>query len=122
MLVRLIGIAVAAVVILPFASATAGVTRPIAEPGLKPNQPKNRMIVPSTPSGMLCPGIVLALPSLLNLPMRGPSTMAIASPTAPPVICTTPEPAKSTEPLPSPTERPRLASQPPPQTQLPTIG
>src|SRR5439155_11699517 len=108
-----------AVVTLPLASSIAGVTTPSAEPGLKPNQPKNRMIVPSTPIGMLWPGIVFALPSLLNLPIRGPNTIAIASPTAPPVIWTTPEPAKSTEPLPSPTERPRLASQPPPQTQLP---
>src|SRR6185369_5446703 len=30
------------------------------EPGLKPNQPKNRMIVPSTPMAMLCPGVGLA--------------------------------------------------------------
>src|SRR5438105_13203956 len=67
MLVRLIGTIVAAVVTLPVASITAGVTRPIAEPGLKPNQPKNRMIVPNTPIGMLWPGMVLALPSLLNL-------------------------------------------------------
>src|SRR5262245_8998772 len=51
-LVKLIGMRVDAVVTLPPASSTAGVTTPIAEPGLKPNQPKNRMIVPSTPSGM----------------------------------------------------------------------
>src|SRR5262249_35476088 len=120
--VRLMGQFEAAVVTAPLASKTAGVIRPSDEPGLKPNQPKNRMIVPSTPIGMLWPGMVLALPSLLNLPIRGPNTIATARPTAPPVICTTPEPAKSTAPLPRPIERPRLASQPPPQTQLPIIG
>src|SRR5581483_6851672 len=40
-----------------------------AEPGLNPNQPKNKIIVPSTPSGMLCPGIGFAEPSLLKRPM-----------------------------------------------------
>src|SRR4051812_16795421 len=120
--VRLIGQLDAAVVTAPLASATAGVITPSDEPGLKPNQPKKRMIVPNTPIGILWPGMVLALPSLLNLPIRGPSTIATASPPAPPVMWTTPEPAKSTAPLPRPTERPRLASQPPPQTQLPAIG
>src|SRR5215207_6842355 len=120
--VRLIGHFEAAVVTAPLASATACVITHNDEPGLKPNQPKNRMIVPSTPIGILWPGMVFALPSLLNLPIRGPSTIAIARPTAPPVMWTTPEPAKSTAPLPRPLDRPRLASQPPPQTQLPPIG
>src|SRR5258706_15853355 len=96
--------------------------KPSDEPGLKPNQPKNRMIVPKIPIVILCPGMVLAEPSLLNLPMRGPSTIAPAKPTQPPIICTTPEPAKSTAPLPQPTIRPRFCNQPPPQTQPPTSG
>ena len=32
------------------------------EPGLKPNQPKARMNVPSTTIGTLCPGIAWGLP------------------------------------------------------------
>ena len=45
------------------------------EPGLKPNQPKARMNVPSTTIGMLWPGIACGLP-LTYLPMRGPMTSA----------------------------------------------
>src|SRR5690349_9999499 len=96
--------------------------KPSEEPGLKPNQPKNRMIVPKTPMVILPPGIVLAEPSLLNLPMRGPSTIAPAKATHPPIICTGPEPAKSTAPLPSPAIRPRFCNQPPPQIQPATSG
>src|SRR5262245_40130189 len=81
---------------------------PREEPGLKPNQPKNKMIVPNTPSDWLCPGIALPEPALLNLPMRGPITSAPARATQPPIICTGPEPAKSTAPLPNPSERPRF--------------
>src|ERR1051325_10363866 len=92
-------------------------TNPREETGLNPNQPKNRIIVPRTPREMLCPGIVFADPSLLNLPMRGPITIAPARAMAPPIICTTPEPAKSTAPFPKPTLRPRFCNQPPPQIQ-----
>ncbi len=67
-------------------------------PGLKPNQPKARMKQPRTPIGMLWPGIGFAEPSLLYLPMRGPSTIAPASAVTPPTMCTTDEPAKSTWP------------------------
>src|SRR5213076_2470098 len=38
------------------------VTTPSGEPGLKPNQPNQRMIVPRTAYGMLCPGIGFARP------------------------------------------------------------
>jgi len=55
-------------------------------PGLKPNQPNARMKHPSTPIGMLWPGIGLAEPSLLYLPMRGPSTIAPASAVTPPTM------------------------------------
>ena len=96
--------------------------KPSAEPGLKPNQPKKRMIVPRMPIGMLWPGMALAVPFLLKRPMRGPMTMAPASAVTPPIMCTTPEPAKSTAPLPQPMVRPRLASQPPPHTHMPTSG
>ena len=72
--------------------------------------------------GMLWPGMALAVPFLLNLPMRGPITIAPINAVAPPTMCTTPEPAKSTAPLPQPMVRPRLASQPPPHTHMPIIG
>src|SRR6267142_1571391 len=91
-------------------------------PGLKPNHPKARMKQPSTPIGMLWPGIGFAEPSLLYLPMRGPRTMAPASAVTPPTMCTTEEPAKSTWPWPSPKFLPSCESQPPPQTQLAKIG
>ena len=68
------------------------------EPGLKPNQPKARMKVPSTTIGTLCPGMAFGLPCESYLPMRGPMTMAPASAMTPPIACTTPEPAKSTAP------------------------
>ena len=66
------------------------------EAALKPNQPNSRMKQPSMAIGMWWPGRVLAVPSALYLPMRGPSTMAPASAATPPTVCTTPEPAKST--------------------------
>src|SRR5512139_2279572 len=59
---------------------------PNAEPALKPNQPKNKMMVPSTPIGMLWPGIAFADPSLLYRPMRAPNTIAPANATAPPTV------------------------------------
>ena len=37
------------------------------------------------------------VPSFLNLPMRGPSTIAPASAEKPPTACTTEEPAKSSD-------------------------
>ena len=92
------------------------------EPGLKPNQPKARMNVPAMAIGMWWPGIATGLPSFVNLPSRGPSTIAPARAATPPTMCTTDEPAKSTCPWPSPKFTPRSASQPPPQTQLPKSG
>jgi hypothetical protein len=92
------------------------------EPGLKPNQPKARMKVPTIAIGMWCPGIATGRPSLVYLPRRGPSTIAPASAATPPTMCTTDEPAKSTWPWPRPKFVPRSASQPPPQTQLPNSG
>src|SRR5437879_12945617 len=53
-------------------------------PGLKPNHPKARMKQPSTPIGMLWPGIGFAEPSLLYLPIRRPSHIAPATADQPP--------------------------------------
>ncbi len=64
-------------------------------PGLKPNQPKARMNVPRMARIWLWPRIVLAEPSLLYLPMRGPRTIAPARAHQPPTEWTTPDPAKS---------------------------
>ena len=85
------------------------------EPALKPNHPKARMNVPRTAIGMLWPGMALEEPSLLYLPMRGPSILAATIEITPPVRCTTEEPAKSTWPWPRPKFAPSCESQPPPQ-------
>src|SRR2546427_682898 len=42
------------------------------EPGLKPNQPSQRMNTPRPTSGIECPGIARGLPSESYLPRRGP--------------------------------------------------
>jgi hypothetical protein len=42
-----------------------------SEPPLKPNQPSQRMKVPSVASGRLAPGMALMEPSLPYLPLRG---------------------------------------------------
>src|SRR2546430_16637292 len=91
-------------------------------PGLKPNHPKARMKQPSTPIGMLWPGIGFAEPPLLYLPMRGPSTIAPASAVTPPTMCTTEDPAKPACQCTSPTFLPACGSQPQPLTQYPTLG
>ncbi len=75
--------------------------------------------VPMTAIGRLCPGRAPIAPSRRNLPIRGPSTIAPASPVMPPVMCTTEDPAKSTWPWPSAKFTPICASHPPPHTQLP---
>ena len=54
------------------------------EPGLKPNQPNQRISVPRTANGMLWPGIGFARPSFPNLPMRGPRISAPARPASAP--------------------------------------
>ena len=46
------------------------------EPGLKPNQPNQRMNTPRDAAMRLCPGIARLLPSLPYLPRRGPSAIA----------------------------------------------
>ena len=70
----------------------------VVEPGLKPNQPSQRMNTPRAASGMLCPRIGLTFPSLVYLPSRGPRTMAPARAAQPPTEWTTVEPAKSMKP------------------------
>src|SRR3990167_854292 len=69
-----------------------------AEPPLKPNQPNQRKKVPMVARGILCPPILLAVPSLLYLPILGPTIMAPARANQPPTECTTVEPAKSIKP------------------------
>ena len=95
-------------------TASAALPRASTEPPLKANQPIQRMNTPSVTISTLEGGVGRALPSLRNLPSRGPMIMTPASAAQPPVLCTMVEPAKST--------KPRSASQPPPQVQEPTIG
>ena len=83
-------------------------------PGLKPNHPKNKIKVPRTTIERLCPEMAFGVPSELNLPILGPSIIAPASATYPPIPCTTPEPAKSSAP--------NSLNQPPPHSQCPYIG
>ncbi len=73
----------------------------VVEPGLKPNQPSQRMNTPTAAMGRLWPGMALTSPFLPYLPNRGPMTMAPASDAQPPMECTTVEPAKSMKPMPS---------------------
>ena len=70
-------------------------------PGLKPYQPNQRMKPPTVATVRSC-GSIGAPPSRLNLrPSRGPSTIAPASATKPPMLWTTVEPAKSWKLIPS---------------------
>jgi hypothetical protein len=85
------------------------------DPGLKPNQPNQRMTTPSCASGMLCPGMALGRPSRLYLPIRGPRRSRPAKPAVAPVRWTTVEPAKSWEPK-------WVISHPPPKSQWLIIG
>src|SRR4051794_20920600 len=65
------------------------------EPGLKPYQPNHRMTPPTAAIVMSWPG-GMPPPSRLNLrPSLGPSAMAPASATKPPMVWTTVDPAKS---------------------------
>ena len=63
---------------------------------LNPNQPNNRIKVPSIAIGKWWPGIGNDFPSGEYFPIRGPSTIAPVKAATPPTKCTTPEPAKST--------------------------
>ena len=95
-------------------SAKRAPTAPSVEPGLKPNQPNQRIRTPSTASGIEWPGIGCGLPFASNLPMRAPSMSVPASAALAPQRWTTVEPAKSC--------MPRCARKPPPQIQCPTSG
>ena len=68
------------------------------EPGLKPNQPNQRMKVAKPTNGIECPGITLGLRPGPYLPRRGPRRSRTARPPVAPVRWTTVEPAKSCEP------------------------
>ena len=98
---------------------TTSVKRPSSalsvEPGLKPNQPNQRMKIDRPNSGMLWPGIGRGLPSGPYLPRRGPRWSSTASAPVAPIRWTAVEPAKSC--------MPRFDwSQPPPNTQWEPIG
>ena len=80
------------------------------------------MMVPRMPMGMLWPGMVLAVPSLLNLPMRGPITNGAGQADRSTDHVHHAGTGKVHRAVAKPMVRPRLASQPPPQTQLPTSG
>ncbi len=88
---------------------------PSVEPGLKPNQPSQRMKIDRPNSGMLWPGIARGLPSGPYLPRRGPRCSSTASAPVAPIRWTAVEPAKSCMPR-------LLWSQPPPKTQWEPIG
>ena len=68
------------------------------EPPLNPNQPSQRIKVPSVAIGIFAPGMALMEPSLPYLPLRAPSRRTPASAAEAPARCTTPEPAKSRKP------------------------
>src|SRR6478609_7500829 len=97
------------------------------EAGLKPYQPNQRMRPPMTAMVRSCGGIGPP-PSRLNLrPSLGPSMMAPAIATHPPIECTTVEPAKSWKFIPRPDRKlpaePMVARKPSgPQHQWPRIG
>ena len=59
------------------------------------HHPNQRRHVPRTTRVAECPGMSTGLPSLSNLPMRGPIRTQAQNPLKPPTMCTTPEPAKS---------------------------
>src|SRR5262245_19757624 len=86
--------AASAVLVATTANWTSVAAR--VEAALNPNQPNSRMKQPSMAIGTWWPGMVLGVPSLLYLPMRGPRTSAPAKAATPPIVCTTPDPAKST--------------------------
>ena len=101
-------------VVIRMCITSAGFWKLMVEPGLKPNQPSHSTNRPITAKDMLWPGMARGFPSLSYFPMRGPKTRAPARAAQPPREWTTVSPAKS--------RKPRSASQPPPQTQWPTMG
>ena len=88
---------------------------PSVEPGLKPNQPSQRMSTPRPTSGIEWPGMARGLPSGPYLPRRGPSSSSAAKPPVAPIRWTTVEPAKSCMPT-------FTWSQPPPKIQWLSTG
>src|SRR6056297_296279 len=100
--------------ILATEEASSIVPMASCEPPLKPNQPSQRMKVPSVASGIEEPGSALTLPSSEYLPLRAPMIRAPVRAAQPPTEWTRVEPAKS--------EKPISASQPPPHCQAPVIG
>src|SRR5688572_30003437 len=96
------------------AAASAPVPIASCEPPLKPNQPSQRIKVPTVASGRDEPSIGCTVPPGPYLPLRGPSSSAPASAAQPPTEWTRVEPAKSA--------KPRSLSQPPPHCQAPVIG
>jgi hypothetical protein len=89
---------------------------PSVEPGLKPNQPSQRISTPMPNSGIEWPGIARGRPPASYLPSRGPSSSSAARPPVAPVRCTTVEPAKSCMPAPT------WSRSPPPKIQCATSG
>ena len=57
----------------------------IVLPGLKPNQPSQRIKPPRKARAMLWPGMACTLPSGRYFPKRGPSNMMPARPAQPPI-------------------------------------
>src|SRR6185369_7713045 len=97
------------------------------EHGLKPYQPNQRMRPPTTAMVRSCGGIGPPTSRLNLRPNLGPSMMAPASATQPPIECTTVEPAKSWKFIPRPDRKfpaePIVARKPSgPQHQWPKIG
>ena len=56
----------------------------VAAAPLNPYHPNHKMKHPNAPNGILCPGIPFGLPSLLNLPIRGPNIAAPINAVKPP--------------------------------------
>ena len=71
-------------------------------PGLKPYHPNHRMKPPTVATVRSCGNMGPPPSRLKRRPSRGPSTMAPARATKPPMLCTTVEPAKSWKLMPSP--------------------
>ena len=96
------------------------------EPGLKPNQPNQRMKTPRLASARLCPGMARDFLSLSYFPIRGPRMAAPTRAIQPPTECTTVDPAKSWNVVPNvfiinePSSP--FINQPPPQVQCPLTG
>src|SRR5262245_22998221 len=87
-------------------------------PGLKPYQPNHRMKPPTVAIVRSC-GSIGPPPSRLNRrPMRGPSTIAPARATKPPMLWTTVEPAKSWKLVPKRGEEVAFA----PHRRQPAVG